>query len=515
MNTRFCLKNRLYACLKKCAYNVLCLPFIINANAPANAQSVLKRLTDSIEYRADWTYNISDASERTPFWLSSNRYGLGGVRHSNGHMRWGVFKDEKKDSNATWRMGYGADFVLAHNYTSDFFVQQLYMDLGYKNIIISAGAKERPANLKNNELSTGSQTFGINARPVPEIRFEVPDYITLFGGKKLFSIRAHIGYGMLTDGAWEETFANKSRSHYAKNVLYHSKSGFLKIGNENIFPLTFEGGLEMAGTFGGRYYSGDGYSRNLYQGIGDFADILFGLSSDPGEGDYKNTKGNTVGSWLLSINYHGKGWKARAYYDHYFEDHSGLFYKYMDYDGLYGLELNIPNNSVVNNVVYEYVYTKYQSGSIYHDETSTITDKIGGQDNYYNHNLYAGWQHWGMAMGNPLFLSPLYNNDKKLAFESNRFVAHHVGISGNPTQSLHYRMLFTFSKQFGTYLQPLEDIKYQRSFLAELTYSPERMFRRNMRGWSVGAAFAFDRGSYIGKNTGFQITLRRNGFFSL
>ena len=120
-----------------------------------------------------------------------------------------------------------------------------------------------------------------------------------------------------------------------------------------------------------------------------------------------------------------------------------------------------------------------------------------------------------MAMGNPLFLSPLYNKDKKLAFESNRFVAHHVGISGNPMQSLHYRMLFTFSKQFGTYLQPLEDIKYQRSFIAELNYSPERMFRRNMRGWSVGAAFAFDRGSYIGKNTGFQITLRRNGFFSL
>ena len=96
MNTMFCLKNRLYACLKKCAYNVLYLPFIINANAPANAQSVLKRLTDSIEYRADWTYNISDASERTPFWLSSNRYGLGGVRHSNGHMRWGVFKNEKR-----------------------------------------------------------------------------------------------------------------------------------------------------------------------------------------------------------------------------------------------------------------------------------------------------------------------------------------------------------------------------------------------------------------------------------
>ena len=111
--------------------------------------------------------------------------------------------------------------------------------------------------------------------------------------------------------------------------------------------------------------------------------------------------------------------------------------------------------------------------------------------------------------------SLLLHNDCVIVPDLGGFVAHHVGISGNPTQSLHYRMLFTFSKQFGTYLQPLEDIKYQRSFLAELTYSPERMFRRNMRGWSVGAAFAFARGSYIGKNTGFQITLRRNGFFSL
>lgn len=503
----------MYAHLKKCAYIALCTLFAM-LTGKADAQSVLKRLVDSVEYRAERTFTVSDAGGRTPFWLASNKYGLGGVKHNNGHLRWGVFKDQEKDA-AKWRVGYGADIAIAHNYTSDFIVQQLYLDLGYKNILVSAGAKERHANLKNAELSAGSQTFGINARPVPEIRFEVPRYISLFGGKKLFSIRAHIGYGVLTDGSWEETFARKSGSRYAKKVLYHSKSGFLKIGNERLFPLTFESGLEMAGTFGGKYYRGDGYSHNLFGGMRDFADILFGLSSDPGEGAFKNTKGNTLGSWLMSLDYHGKGWGVRAYYDHFFEDHSGLFYKHVDYDGMYGLELKLPKNPVADNIVYEYVYTKYQSGAVYHDDTAVIPDNIGGQDNYYNHNLYAGWQHWGMAMGNPLFLSPVYNKDKRLVFESNRFAAHHVGMAGNPAKSLHYRMLFTFSQQFGTYLQPLDDVKYQRSFLAELTYSPKRLFGRRMSGWGAGAAFAFDRGSYLGNNTGFQITLRRSGFFSL
>ena len=185
----------MYAHLKKCAYIVLCAVLAI-LPIKADAQSVLKRLVDSVEYRAERTFTISDAGGRTPFWLASNRYGLGGVKHSNGHLRWSVFKDQEKDA-AKWRVGYGADIAIAHNYTGDFILQQLYFDLGYKNILVSAGAKERPANLKNAELSTGSQTFGINARPVPEIRFEVPHYISLFGGKKLISIRTHIGLSLI------------------------------------------------------------------------------------------------------------------------------------------------------------------------------------------------------------------------------------------------------------------------------------------------------------------------------
>lgn len=474
-----------------------------------------KRLADSVEYRVERTMSESDSKGVTPFWLTSNRYGLAGVRNSNWHVRAGVFGNVGKDSLQEYSFGYGVDLVAAHNYTSDFFVQQLYAELGYRNLLFTLGSKERPMNFKNSELSTGSQTFGVNSRVIPELRFEIPKYISVFGGKKLFSVRGHIAYGMLTDGNWEGTFANKGKLRYAKNVLYHSKSGFLKVGNEKIFPLTLEGGLEMACTFGGRYYRGDGFSANLYGGAMDFLDVLLGLSSDPGEHDYKNAKGNTVGSWLFNLTYNFPDWKARLYYDHYFEDHSGFFFSYGGYDGLYGLEVNLPKNNFVDDVVYEYVYTRYQSGALYHDPANLIGDKVFGQDNYYNHNLYAGWQHWGMAIGNPLFLSPLYNKDKLLFFKSNRFSAHHIGLSGNPSGALHYRLLYTFSKHYGTYYQPYDDIKCQRSFLAELNYSPQRLFRHRVKGWSMGVAFAFDHGRQTGNNTGFQISVKRKGFFSL
>ena len=51
----------------------------------------------------------------------------------------------------------------------------------------------------------------------------------------------------------------------------------------------------------------------------------------------------------------------------------------------------------------EYLYTKYQSGPIYHDHTRLLSEHVCGLDNYYNHNLFTGWQHWGQAMGHPLY----------------------------------------------------------------------------------------------------------------
>ena len=91
----------------------------------------------------------------------------------------------------------------------------------------------------------------------------------------------------------------------------------------------------------------------------------------------------------------------------------------------------------------------------------------------------------------------------------NRFVAHHVGLSGDPLPGLHYRLLYTHMKNWGTYNNPYEDVRYDDSFLAEASYDFAHV--PALKGWRIGAAFALDRGSHIGDNTGFQLTLSRSG----
>jgi len=498
---------------------VLCL---LSGAAAVQAQSVFAGLGKGIEYKAEAQVTVSDG--QSPLWLSANKYGLSSVTGDNGYLRAGIRRSVRTDSARHWRVGYGADFAVAYNFTSSFVIQQLYADFEYKKVRLSVGSKERRAPLKNHELSSGSQVLGINARPVPEVRFELPEYLSLTGKSNWVAIKGHIGYGMMTDGRWQEDYVGLDgegrKLHYAKKALYHSKAGYLRLGNEEKFPVVFEGGLEMACQFGGTIYNPVGrsgiYGEQLEMGHGfkDFIDAFFATGGDATDEEYTNAAGNTVGSWQFSLSYKGKGWGLRAYYDHYFEDHSMMFFEYGWRDGLLGLELTLPENRFVSSAVYEFMNTTYQSGPVYHDHTEAIPDQISGVDNYYNHNLYQGWQHWGQAIGNPLFTSPLYNRDGNLTFTGNRFRAHHFGLCGDPLRGLHYRLLYTYMSNWGRYAVPYTDVKYNHSFLCELTYDLSRLGRLRANGWSVGAAFALDRGAQIGDHTGFQFTLRKTGLFT-
>ena len=71
------------------------------------------------------------------------------------------------------------------------------------------------------------------------------------------------------------------------------------------------------------------------------------------------------------------------------------------------------------------------------------------------------------------------------------------------------RAFTRYMANWGTYSQPFSDVRYDNSFLLEASYD----FRHvpALKGWHVGAAFALDRGSHIGDNTGFQLTLSRSG----
>lgn len=492
---------------------------------PAGAQTsepytgnATQRLTHGITYRGEVSGTFAD--NQSPLWLTANRYGLSSVDAPNGYVRAGLFRQADLDSTSHWRMGFGVDVAGALHFTSKAVVQQLYADIDYRLVRLTVGAKEQPMELKNQELSSGSQTLGINARPVPQVRIGLPHYWNISGRGHWAAIKGFIAYGMLTDGRFQESYVTPG-SNYARKALYHAKAGYLKLGNEERFPLTFEGGLEMATIFGGTAYNAENWqgisSEPIHMGHGfkDFVDATLGIGGDStDEAGYANATGNSLGSWLMRLNWQGKGWSASVYYDHYFEDHSQMFWQYGWLDGLVGIELKLPHNPVVSGLVYEFLKTTYQSGPLYHDTTTALPDQVSGVDNYYNHNIYPGWQHWGQAMGNPLYVSPLYANNGSLTFTGNRFKAHHVGISGQPTDALRYRLLYTHERCLGTYAKPFDEARTTHSFLAEVSYAPTRLGRLHTAGWCLTASLAFDHGDLLGNNTGMQIGISKTGWLT-
>ena len=482
------------------------------------AQNAFTRSTKGIEYHIGLESTFSHGY--TPLWMTANRYGLSSVESNNGLIRIGIEKESNKDSLKNWRFGYIMDVAAAYKHTSTAIIHQMAANIDYKVLSLSIGAKEEPMAMKNQELSSGSQTFGINARPIPQIKLSIPEYTCISGKKHPWAaIKGFIGYGILTDGKFQQDYVSPVQ-RYSRKVLYHSKAGYLRLGNEKKFPLTFEGGLEMAGQFGGTIYNFDlGYGVlskpiHMSHNLKDFLDITLGTGSDPTDGYYLNATGNTVGSWLFRLNYKGKNWRASVYYDHYFEDHSQLFFEYGWFDGLIGVEVQLPKNRWISNAVYEFMKTTYQSGPLYHDHTDAVPDQISGNDKYYNHGLYAGWQHWGQAIGNPLFTSPLYHPNGSLEFCYNRFKAHHVGFNGKPLKGVHYRFLYSFERNWGTYDKPLEHSITNHSLLLETTYTPQRIGKWNTNGWEFGLNFAFDHGQLLGNNTGFQIKISKTGLLT-
>lgn len=499
--------------------NILLIPMaFLFTGTPLAAQSDTthrsKALFSGMEYKVEM--QATGGNNATPLWLNANKYGLSSIHPQNGYMRAGVFRSLKSDSLRNWRVGYGLDLAAAYDFTSSVVLQQFYVDLQYKKVRLSIGSKERAAALKNPELSSGSQTFGINARPVPTVQFELPDYISITGKSNWLAVKGYFGYGMITDGKWQKDYIGMEQ-RYTQKSLFHNKAGFLRIGNEEKFPLVFEGGVEMGCQFGGTIYNfGHGELETIKMGhsLKDFVKAIYSGGSDATDGAYANAAGNTVGSWLFSLSYKAQDWKIRAYYDHFFEDHSMLFFQYGWLDGLIGGEITLPKNRFVSAIVYEYMSTKYQSGALYHDHTEAIPDQISARDNYYNHGIYWGWQHWGQAIGNPLYTSPLYQNDGTLEFKNNRMQAHHIGINGQPLPELHYRVLYSYTSNWGTYGTPYDEVKYGNSFLMEVGYAPHHIGKINTKGWSATAAFGLDRGKQIGNNTGFQFTLRKTGILT-
>ena len=219
---------------------------------------------------------IGSVGEYAPFWLVSNRGGVSSLETHNGYIRYGIDIDGSIARSKNWNYSIGLDFKTGYHQNYNPMVGQMYADVSYRWLNLSVGAKERVAEMRDfctlgkvngnrvlnsfrslafnglADLGTGGLVYSGNSSPIPQVRLEVPEYVTIKGTGSLLHLRGHIAYGVFLDSRFQESFtAINPKAKYNKYALYHSKAFFMKVGNEAKFPLEVEGGLEMYAQFGG------------------------------------------------------------------------------------------------------------------------------------------------------------------------------------------------------------------------------------------------------------------------
>ncbi len=438
---------------------------------------------------------IAGAGDQMPFWLISNREGK--FYPDENAISAEIMLFSIKDTTRTIDYEYGLELYGRMGSSDDFWLHQAYAGIRLYDLVrVRAGWWTDIIGSREPSLSTGSIIWSGNTRPMPKIEIGTPGYVEIPYTHGFAEISGVLAHGWFVD------------DRFVDNVFLHHKNIYLKLGGA--LPVNVHYGFNHYGQWGGK---SPNYELPFPSDLDAYYRIFFNRSGDtdiPGTpATWGNHKfGNTLGSRSHGIDLELQNIETGLYFQDVFEDGSGLRRKNFP-DGLWGIWFRFNEEQrPLQAFTYEYLQTTDQSGR-YHDLDGVV---LGGDDNYFNHAIYqSGWSYHGYTIGTPFITSPILNDPPWHRFENTRVRVHHLGIKGHLAQSLSYRTLFSYSRNYGTYgrySDPYDPPRDQFSWLLELS-GPLNFF-----DLEASVSLAFDQGDMYGNNLGLMLRLVRKGSFS-
>lgn len=481
-----------------------------------------------VAYEAELTA-LASSGPFAPYMIGSWNYGK--YTHTNGLWHTGrVQKDF--DMSKRWSWGAGVEYMLGSAQTIDYrrwneaahswgvnkanpsyaHFQQAYAEVKHRSLFLTIGAKNRHSFIVDDTMSSGDITRSNNSRAIPGIEAGFIDFQNIPFTQGWIQIQGQIMYGPMTDSRFNSEMFNRFNGVLSENLWYTYKRCYFRTNPNQ--PLSVIAGMQAAGTFAGKSTT---YKDGVVTKVADrgfhFIDIPQMFFPLPGGEDF--FKGSSLGSWDFKARVRlPRGYVLDAYFEWPWEDGSGIGRR-NGWDGVWGLQLKLPKGRAVEKVTVEYVDFVNQSGPIHYSHTDhpggTIAGNATGGDNYYNNNYYGPYCNYGMSIGSPFVLSPLYNLDGALDYLHNRARGFHCALSGEIVPGWHYRAMASWQKAGGSGRHPAKEYLYDTSAMIEVVANP---FAR-IPQLSVKAQAAFDAGSLRGDNFGGLLSLSYSGNFNL
>ena len=402
---------------------------------------------DSVRVNLETGFTVAN-QDYLPQWIVANRFGKLEDQSPNGYLLVGIHSPYLNDKS--WDFAWGVD-LLANSELSESRIHQGYAKVKYKIIELSTGWMERTVGVHRLGLSTGSWGISSNARPLPSIIVGIPEYTPVPLTKGFLEFKGHIGHSWLEKG------------RHITSPWMHEKSFYLQ-GKGKSFPVKVYAGIIHFAMWAGTRSNG----RELDGELTDLWRVATGQNSETSAGgvEFVNALGSHIGSIDFGFELPLNSGTLSFYHQDPFEDRLGLT-RYYFYDQISGLSWQPAQGKLLQEVLYEFTYSKHQGGPGIPDPLpgSDPSDlgpnygyRYGGRDDYYNNFLYqSGWTFHRRSLGTPLFITE--QRGEKIgvdvtnygeAFISNRVLTHHLALTGN-YQKVTYKFLTTYIRHSGTY----------------------------------------------------------------
>lgn len=429
-----------------------------------------------------------------------------------------AIKPLRLDRRFSW--GFGADFLTGYSSKQDYaryehassswtstaqgpaaaWLQQLYGEVKYRGVFLTVGLKEHESAILNSRLSSGDFIESGNSRPIPEVRAGFVDFQNIPFTNGWVQIQGEISYGVMPDDKYMTNHYNYYSYHLNTDAFYSYKRCYFRTKPSQ--PLSVTVGMQVGGFFGGKtsfYNKGVlTHQEQFSKSVKTFFKML--LPTEGNGNDYY--EGSSLGCWDFKARYRLKsGAEVSAYFQWPFEDGSGIG-KMNGFDGIWGIELRLPQSKWLKAVVAEYVDFRNQSGPIHWAPSdrpgTTITSNATGFDNYYNNASYNSYANYGMAIGTPFLLSPVYNLDGYPAFACTRTSGFHIGGEGSLSSKLDWRLLLSYRHGLGGYDVPYTEARNCTSAMVNMVWRADVL----LPGLVIDGKVAFDAGKLQGNNFG-------------
>lgn len=481
-----------------------------------------------LEYYVSVTAQASSKS-LAPYMLGSWNEG----RYVEGSGLWqeaGFVKPLDMSKRFSWSVGFGymagqgtktdydrwnadTDTWSTHGVRrSAFRVSELFCQFKYRSAYLTLGQKYSKSRIVDDRLSSGDLTRSNNAAPVPGIAAGFLDFQDIPFTNGWVQIDGEIMYGKLTDNGFKKSEFNYYMGMEALNIWYNYKRCYFRTNPNKNFHVTV--GMQAGGMFGGSSYTYRKGELALVKNRGLRLKDIFQMFF-PMEGGEDYYVGNHLGSWDLKAVYRfPDDSHLNAYFEWPWEDGSGIG-KMNGWDGLWGLQYNFAKNNIVSKVALEYLDFTNQSGPIHFDPEdkpdNPLTGLAQGADNYYNNDYYGSYSNYGMSIGSPFLVSPIYNRNGMLEYLHNRAKGFHAAIEGSPLSNLNYRLMFGYETAGGYGRIPAYKKSESASGMLEVMWHPS--FK--VPELEIGLRMAFDKGTLRGDNFGAQLKIAYCGEFKI